>query len=136
MIEDAIELIENQELIKTTLDLSNPFNYFDGLIWMQYMDACDMDGVRLCEGDIIQVYEPDNKFIIRFGKIERDVLSYNGDNTFKVEINGFYFESIADKKAYLSITENHFGEHDLRGTKKIGDIFQNLEILLHNGTSL
>lgn len=129
MVNEAIELIEIRDLVRCGLDLSSPFNYFDGLVWMQYMGVKDMDGVELCEGDVVQVYETDNKFIIRFGKIEREVVSYNGTSTFKVEINGFYFESMADRKAYLSITENQFGEHDLKGTKKLGNIFENTELL-------
>jgi uncharacterized phage protein (TIGR01671 family) len=130
MIEDAIELIKVRELVKCRLDLGNHFNYFNGLIWMQYMDAKDMNDIQLCEGDIVSVYIDDNRFIIRFGKIEREVVSYNSrNNTFKVEINGFYFESMDDGKAYLSISENQFGEHDLKGTKILGNIFENPELL-------
>lgn len=127
MITDAVELIGVRELIRCRLDLGNPFAYFDGLIWLRYMNVKDIDGIELCEGDVVQVYEPDNKFIIRFGKIEREIVSYNSDKTFKVEINGFYFESMIDKRAYLSITENQFGEHDLKGTKILGNIYENPE---------
>ncbi len=46
MVNEAIELIEIRDLVRCGLDLSSPFNYFDGLVWMQYMGVKDMDGVE------------------------------------------------------------------------------------------
>ena len=128
MINNAIELIGVQELVRCGLDLTNPFNYFDGLFWMQYSGIKDKNDVELYEHDIVYVIEPTNLFEIKFGKIVREVISYNGETTFKLEFNSFYFESLLDNKQYLSITENQFGQHDLESTVLVGNRFENPEL--------
>lgn len=104
--------------------------------YQQFTGILDNQGKELYEEDIVSVYDPYNIFVVKFGKVIRDVLLYNHKTTFshkknynKLELNSFYFESIYDKKAYFSITENEFGENDLKGTKIIGNTFENPELL-------
>ncbi len=95
---------------------------------LQYTGIKDCKDKEIYEGDIVKVYNDNNRFIVRFGKVERKVVSYDCYVDYPVEINGFYFESLEDKKAYFSITTNCFGENDLAGTEIIGNIFENPDI--------
>ena len=101
---------------------------------MQFSGLEDKNGVDIYEGDIVSVYDRENLFEVCFGKIERKVVGYNDNSIYTVEINrlefnGFYFRSLKDGKAYLSIVNNAFGEHDLNGTEIIGNIFENEDLL-------
>lgn len=93
------------------------------------MGRVDKDGQEIFEGDIVNVYRPGNNFIIRYGCVQRQVISHTGGNVFPVEFNGFYFEAIDNGLPYFSITENDLGEHDLLGTRIIGNIYENPEFL-------
>ena len=101
---------------------------------MQSSGLKDKNGIEIYEGDVVSVYDKENLFEVCFGKIERKVVGYNDNSIYEVEINklefnGFYFRSLKDGKAYLSIVNNAFGEHDLNGTEVIGNIFENESLL-------
>lgn len=92
-------------------------------LWTGLKDKNDQE---IYEGDVVSVYDKDNLFEVCFGKIERKVVGYNDNSIYEVEINklefnGFYFRSLKDGKAYLSIVNNKFGEHDLKWTEIVGN---------------
>lgn len=122
MLYDAATLKPNQELITTTVDTGNPFAHFDGLVWMQKFPELDMDSKEIFEGDVVSVGDDTNRFIVRFGKMTRKLLSHDETKVFTVDFNGFYFEK--DGLQYLSITENHLGLHDMTITKVVGNIYE------------
>jgi uncharacterized phage protein (TIGR01671 family) len=98
-------------------------------IVQQYSGLIDCYSHEICEGDIVKVYDPKNKFILRFGRVARNVVSYDKTTVFPLDINGYYFEAVDNHKAYYSIIKNSHGVHDLNGTAVIGNIFENKELL-------
>ena len=99
-------------------------------IVQQYSGLIDCYSHEICEGDIVKVYDPENKFILRFGRVARNVVSYDKTTVFPLDINGYYFEAVDNHKAYYSIIKNSHGVHDLNGTAVIGNIFENKELLI------
>jgi uncharacterized phage protein (TIGR01671 family) len=95
----------------------------------QYTGLKDKNGKEIYEGDIVSVYDPENLFVVLFGKVERNVIGYDNKTIFPLEINGFYFKALDNNKAYFSITRNTMGEHDLKGTEIVGNIYENKELL-------
>jgi hypothetical protein len=132
MISYAAILKSNKELLLTSLDLSNPFNYFDGLIWLPFSNIIDNAGNELYVGDVVSVYDDSNRFVIKFGKVVREVVSFDKTTTHFVEMNTFFFESCTDGKQYFSIINNLYGEHDLSGTRLLGNIYENPELIKNN----
>ena len=118
-----VEVNDKQEVINKVFTLDG----FDPII-QQYTGLKDKNGKEIYEGDIVYVYDPANKFVVKFGKVIRNVVSYDEKSTNKLEFNTFHFEATDNKKAYQSITENECGEHDLNGTVIIGNIFENPEL--------
>lgn len=107
---------------------------WDEIVVTQFTGLKDKNDKDIYEGDIVSVYDKENLFEVCFGTIERKVVGYNDNSIYEVEINrlefnGFYFRSIKDGKAYLSIVNNKFGEHDLKGTEIVGNIFENGDLL-------
>lgn len=96
---------------------------------MQYTGIKDMCNEEIYEGDVVAVTDEDNKFVIKYGKIIRNVVSYDGKQILPLEINGFYFEALDNKKAYFSITNNTCGEHGLQRTWILGNKYENPELL-------
>lgn len=83
----------------------------------QYIGVQDKNGRDIYEGDIVNVNG--RKFEVKFGKVQRDVVGYDGVVR-TLEFNTFYFKGI-DGLAYFSIV----GEiHDLELTEVIGNIYE------------
>lgn len=104
---------------------------YDNTIEFCYsMEVLDKTGKEIYEGDIVEVEHETgvNRFLVKFGPINRIVMGHNGTGL-PVEIVCFYFEGLDDHLPYFSITNNFRGEHDLAGTKVIGNIFEDPELL-------
>lgn len=113
-------------------DFSIPFVDLDWIVQRE-VGIQDKFGKDIFEGDIVSVIKNENLFIIKYGKVNRHVLSYHDtDEVISVEINCFYFESLKDKKAYFSITNNGWEKHDLDDTIVVGNIFNNKDLLKHD----
>ena len=94
---------------------------------MQYTGLKDKHGNEIYEGDIVSVIDDNNIFVVKFGKVFRDIVGHDTNTVFPVELNTFYFES--EGRAYFSITKNSWGKHDLEDTIIIGNIFENKGLL-------
>jgi len=111
------------------------WSFLEGeFIIQQFTGLTDKNGKPIYEGDIIRVFESHNFFEVKWGNVERTVAPY-GDywtkhEANKIEIPCFYFESLADKKAYFWITKNFIGGHGRDLTTVIGNIFDNPEFSL------
>jgi uncharacterized phage protein (TIGR01671 family) len=114
--------------------MSNKRHFEGKLIVQQYTGLIDQTSNEICEGDIVSVYDDKNRYIIRYGKSVRTVISYDGKSINSLEFNGFYFQSIYDGKPYQSITKNHHGVHDLNGTKILGNIYETPELVKCNNS--
>ncbi len=95
----------------------------------QFTGVCDKNGKEIYGGDIVEVGTNGrpNKFVVKFGLVERLVSSHDAKSWFPVEISCFYFEGV-DGLPYFSITDNFLGGNDLEITEVIGNIHENQEL--------
>ena len=100
----------------------------NSFVFQQFVGITDKSGKEVYDGDIVSVYDKDNLFQIKFGKVVRTVISYDKQANYPLEFNTFYFESVKDGKAYFSITENCYKQHDLEGTEVVGNIFEDSNV--------
>ena len=98
-------------------------------ITQRFAGIKDRDEKDIFEGDIVSVYDKENLFVVKFGTVSRNVQTYDRQSILNLDFNCFYFESLIDGRKYFSITNNHFGERDLKGTVIVGNIFENPELL-------
>jgi len=95
----------------------------------QFAGIKDNVGADIYEGDIVKVYDSRNLFQIKFGKVTRSVEAHTRKENYLLELNTFFFESLENKLPFFSIINNERGEHDLKGTRIVGNIFENPELL-------
>lgn len=91
---------------------------------MQYTGLKDKNGQGIYKGDIVKGFG--RKFLVKWGVIEREVLSDNGDINM-VQIPSFYFEW--EHQALYPIIKNYKGEHDLETLAVTGNKYDNPELL-------
>lgn len=97
------------------------------LIVQQCTGLKDKNDKDIFEGDIVSVLDDNNVFDVRFGTVKRNIMGFDTNTVYPVEISCFYFHR--DGLPHFSITKNHLGKHDLKNTKVIGNIFENKELL-------
>lgn len=102
-------------------------NFKGRLVFQQFTGCNDKNGKDIYEGDIVSVIDENNVFEVKFGQVKRDLRGFDTDTIYPVEISCFYFEQ--EGLPYFSITDNFMGEHDLKETVVIGNIFENGELL-------
>lgn len=96
-------------------------------VLMQFTGIKDKGNKDIYEGDVVCVYNDENLFVVKFGTVSRNVQTYDKQSILNLDFNCFYFESLNDGRKYFSITNNCYGEHDLKGTLIVGNIFNNPE---------
>jgi hypothetical protein len=106
MIYGAATLEQTHSLISTTINTTDPFAHFDGLVWMMKFPEPDKDGNTLFEGDVVEVGETAQRFVLRFGKATRNILTHSGD------------------------AANGNGGHDLKITGLLGNIHEKPDLLI------
>lgn len=92
----------------------------------QYSGLKDKNGVKIFEGDIIELENYQGKkirVVCKFGTARRAM--YGND----VDITGFYFE-YNEKTKTFPIVNNYAGKHDLELFEVIGNIYDDKEIKL------
>lgn len=109
------------------------FNTYGGVlkiedyIFQQFTGLTDCKGKEIYEGDIVSVLDENNIFEVKFGKVKRNIVGFDTNTIYPVELNTFYFEQ--EGRPYFSITNNYLGKHDLEDTEIIGNIFENADLL-------
>jgi len=82
----------------------------------------DYKGHVIFEGDIVKQKINGKLFVVKFGIIKREVMSYY--EKIEVEIEGFYYENLHTKFPALLITKNKYGNHDKETVEIVGNIFE------------
>lgn len=96
-------------------------------IIQQFTGLQDAEGKDIFEGDIVSVIDDNNIFEVKFGKVRRNIVGFDTDTIYPVELNTFYFEQ--EGRPYFNITENYLGKHDIEDTLVLGNIFENPDLL-------
>lgn len=68
MVPDALTLSEIRQLVTVNANFNNPFAFFDGCKWMQYIKKKDINGDKIFEGDILE--SGSNVVVIKFDEKE------------------------------------------------------------------
>lgn len=124
----AFQTILNNETITDNVHEEIPFNGTNPRwVVQQYTGLKDKNDKEIYEGDIVSVLDENNVFDVRFGSVKRNIMGFDTNTVYPVEISCFYFHR--DGLPHFSITKNHLGKHDLKNTKVIGNIFENKELL-------
>ena len=94
----------------------------------QFSGMCDKNGVKIFEGDIIQITNADHKHICavcKYGIARRVVGIYT------LDIPCFYFEMKDGFKSF-PIVNNYEGKHDLELFEVVGSIHQRSEAKIYD----
>jgi uncharacterized phage protein (TIGR01671 family) len=121
------EILKNETVTKKVHE-EIPFNgKHPRWILQQYTGLKDKNNKEIYEGDIVSVLDENNVFDVRFGSVKRNIMGFDTNTVYPVEISCFYFHR--DGLPHFSITKNHLGKHDLKNTEVIGNIFENKQLL-------
>lgn len=115
MVEDALVLSGTGQLVTVNASYFNsPFSFFDGCIWMQYVNIKDKNGREIYEDDIVRFWTYSTKNS-RKGIVSR--VQFNNS-----QLLPFYDDSyIQDEQGDWFV--------DSKGFEVIGNIHENPELL-------
>jgi uncharacterized phage protein (TIGR01671 family) len=127
MFSNDPKMINWETLIKRAPLLKDGFNENEAVL-MQWSGLLDKHGKEIYEGDIVETQSVTgkNRFIVKFGQVQRNIVAHGRLDSFPAEISCFYFEK--DGLPFFRITANFKGGHDKDIMEVIGNIFENPEL--------
>ena len=78
---------QSKPFVRLSNGTVSTFANLDEVVLMQYSGLKDKNEKEIYEGDIVSVLDDNNVFEVKFGKVKRNIVGFDTDTIFPIEIN-------------------------------------------------